>query len=147
MKEAIPVNDKLKTILSILFLVGMGVAVMNPITAQSISTADLQNPMPVSNAGGILGELAPTGTATVNLAATAVVCPTLPAGTRYIYVVPAAAVNFGPSTVVSGDGWPMIATGSYKEFAVDPLDPTPEIYFYPYASGTTPAIRVIAVRR
>jgi len=143
-------NDKTKAILASVFLAVLALVVTfapTMTTAQTFSTANRELPMPVSSLGGNLGELAPTGTATITLGAAAVVCPTLPAGTRHIYVVPSAAINFGPSTVLSGEGWPLIATGSYKEFSVNPLDPTPGLYFYPYASGTTPVVRVIAVRR
>lgn len=122
-----------------------------PAIAQTFSTANTELPMPVAP-GPLLGEYVArdVSTPTMTLSSYAQACPTLPAGTRYVtFLAQDGAFNYGPSTVTTSTGgvWPTVASGSSVSFAVNPLDPTPGIYFVANATGATPILRTLCIRR
>jgi hypothetical protein len=103
---------------------------------QTTSTANKEFPMPVQDNGLISFVTIATPAVTVGPQATAVTG--LPAGTKSVTIVAINGIlNYGSSSVGTGITYPSIASGSWKEFKVNPLTGTPGIYLCNQTAGAT----------
>jgi hypothetical protein len=118
-----------------------------PSFAQTVSTSNLQAPLPVAQSpvtSFFDSTLIATQTFAVAASSTAaVLIGTLPAGSKGVYVCTDVALNFGNASCTTGTNWPTIAAGGSQLFVVSPLDVTPTVYVSQRATGATATVRLV----
>ncbi len=136
----------------LLFVLAL-VALVSTGSAQTVSTANFQYPLPVADMA--FSEVLTPATPTLTLSDVAKAMPAMPGGTKAVFVKATnGIVYWGPSTMVVSDGsygagsaWQTIASGSSIQFNYPTIAPKASgIYFINAATGTPALVRFTPVR-
>lgn len=132
------------------FMLVMFILCATMVSAQTVSTANQDAPLPVAvetfRTFFTAAQILVPGSFTTEIAASstaAFAMTALPAGAKGVIVSTDVAVNYGNASCTTGTNWPTIAAGGSLDLGLTPYDVTPTIYFSQRATGATATIRLL----